>query len=304
MKEQAFPERFAPPETTRRRRRWPFRFAEHPVFHLGLLLTTFVTTTVAGGLFAVRGGLLGRGTFSDGLPFSIPLLLILGTHELGHYLVCRRYRLAATLPYFIPSPFLGGFGTFGAVIRIKEPIRDKRVLIEVGAAGPLVGFLMTLPFLFYGVSHARPISGPTVPGTVSFDYPPLVSLAQHLTGVVPYTSATVHEHPTFMAAWLGLLVTALNLLPIGQLDGGHVLRAVVGRSQPRISFLVLVAAVASAYWGPNWVVFSLFVALVIGIRHPPVENEEQPLGFARGLLALACLIVFCLCFSLVPFRVT
>lgn len=281
-----------------------FRFAEHPLFHLALLIATFLTTTIAGGAFSDAGGLMGKGTFSDGLPFSVPLLLILGMHELGHYFMCRRYGLAATLPYFIPSPFLNLIGTFGALIRIKEPIRDKKALIDVGAAGPLTGFLVSLPFLVYGVTRAKPIAGPSPEGTVLFDYPMIVRLAQKATGAGLYTSAGVHEHPVFMAAWFGLLVTALNLLPVGQLDGGHVLRAAVGRRQPIVSLLVLALAAASAYRGMTWTVFALVTALLVGIRHPPVENEDEPLDYGRLLLALACLGVFLLCFSLVPIKLT
>jgi membrane-associated protease RseP (regulator of RpoE activity) len=244
--------------------------------------------------------MLGRGRFADGLPFSIPLLLILGTHELGHYLMCRRYGLAATLPYFIPSPFLNLIGTFGALIRIKEPIRAKKALIDVGAAGPLTGFVVSLPFLFYGVARSNPVTGPSQEGTILFDYPLMVRLAQKWTGAGLYTSAQVHEHPVFMAAWFGLLVTALNLLPIGQLDGGHVLRAATGRRQPMISLLVLGLAAASAFRGLTWAIFALVTSLLVGIRHPPVDDDEEPLDYGRTLLALACLGVFLLCFSLVP----
>jgi membrane-associated protease RseP (regulator of RpoE activity) len=280
------------------------RFVEHPLFHLALLVATFFTTTIAGGAFSESGGMLGKGRFADGLPFSVPLLLILGMHELGHYFVCRRYGLAATLPYFIPSPFLNLIGTFGALIRIKEPIRDKKALIDVGAAGPLTGFFVALPFLFYGVTRAKPITGPAQEGTVLFEYPMMVRLAQKWTGAGLYTSTGVHEHPVFMAAWFGLLVTALNLLPVGQLDGGHVLRAAVGKRQPLISLLVLGLAAASAYRGLTWAVFALVTSLLVGIRHPPVDNDDEALDYGRTLLALFCLGVFLLCFSLVPLRIT
>ncbi len=289
-----------PPRWSPRR----FRFAEHPLFHLALLVATFLTTTIAGGTFSESGGLMGKGAFADGLAFSVPLLLILGMHELGHYVMCRRYGLAATLPYFIPSPFLNLIGTFGALIRIKEPIRDKKSLIDVGAAGPLTGFLVTLPFLFYGVTRAKPISGVPQEGTIFFDYPLMVRFAQRLTGTPPYTSAGVHEHPVFMAAWFGLLVTALNLLPVGQLDGGHVLRAAAGRRQPLISLIVVALAAASAFRGMTWAIFALVTALLVGIRHPPVEDDDQPLDYGRMLLALVCLGVFLLCFSLVPITIT
>ncbi len=304
MDEQPFSERFHSPQAAPARNRW----REHPLFHLALAALTFVTTTLAGGFaFSAGHGPLGGGRFSDGFSFSIPLMIILGVHEMGHYLTCRRYGLAATLPYFIPSPLppvLNFAGTFGALIRIKEPMRDKKALLDVGAAGPLAGFCAALPFLVYGVSRAQPLSGPAQRGaTILFDYPLIVRLAQDWAGVGHYTSAVVHEHPTFMAAWFGLLVTALNLMPIGQLDGGHVLRAALGRRQPLVSFAVLVLGVASVSRGPTWAIFSLFAALVIGLRHPPVENEEEPLGFERTLIALACLAVFLLCFCLVPIRI-
>ena len=281
-----------------------FRFVEHPLFHVGLLVATFITTTIAGGAFSSTGGVLGKGRFADGLPFSAPLLIILGTHELGHYFMCRRYGLAATLPYFIPSPFLNLIGTFGALIRIKEPIRDKKALIDVGAAGPLAGFAMSLPFLVYGVTRATPVTGPSPEGTVFFDYPMAVRLAQKLTGAGAYTSVGVHEHPVFMAAWFGLLVTALNLLPVGQLDGGHVLRAAVGKRQPIVSLMVLGLAAFSAFRGLTWAVFALVTSLLVGIRHPPADNDDEPLDYGRTMLALLCLGVFLLCFTLVPIRMT
>lgn len=294
-------EPFPSPPAWERRRRW--KVPEHPLFHLGLLVATFFTTTIFGGaVFSTGGGPLREGRFSDGFAFSIPLLLILGIHELGHYALCRRHGVAATLPYFLPAPIPNLIGTFGALIRIKEPIRDKRALIEIGAAGPLAGFFTALPFLLYGVARTRPVAQTVSQGTVLFEYPILVRFAQDLTGSGRYTSAMVHEHPTFMAAWFGLLVTALNLLPIGQLDGGHVIRAALGRRQPVASYAVLLLAVLSASRGPIWAFFSLFTALFFGVRHPPVENDDEPLPFGHQMLALLCLAVFLLCFMLVPMR--
>lgn len=283
------------------RGRW--RWAEHPLFHLLLLGATFVTTTLAGGFFTETGGALGRGSFSDGFAFSIPVLVILGVHEMGHYVMCRRYGLAATLPYFIPAPLLNPIGTFGALIRIKEPIRDKRALLDVGAAGPLAGFVAALPFLLYGVTRPRPSTAPLLQGTVLFDYPLLVRLAQDWTGAGRYASAAVHEHPTFMAAWFGLLVTSLNILPIGQLDGGHVLRAAVGKWQPFVSGAVVAAAFASALWVPPiWAFFALVAVAITGLVHPPPDNDAEPIGTGRLTVALVCLAVFLLCFSPAPIR--
>ena len=266
-----------------------------------------MTATLAGGLaFSEGHGLLAGGKFSDGFPFSIPLLTILGIHELGHWAMCRRYGLAATLPYFLPSPFLlppffNFAGTFGALIKIKEPIREKRVLLDVGAAGPLAGFAASLPFLLYGVAHPRPSTTPLTSGTMLFHYPLIVRWAQHWANVTPYTSATVHEHPTFMAAWFGLFVTSLNLLPLGQLDGGHVLRAAVGRRQPIVSGAVAaLCLVAGVVGSPVWAVFAVFSLVIMGLVHPPVDDDATPLDFGRVLVALLCVAVFLVCFSLSP----
>ena len=134
-----------------------------------------------------------------------------------------------------------------------------------------------------------------------FGYPLAVRIAQDLSGILRYTSATVHEDPTFMAAWLGLLVTALNLLPIGQLDGGHVLRSVLGRRQPPASLAVLLLALAAALRGGySWAIFAAIVAGLFGIAHPPVEDDDEPVGTGRLTIALVCLAVFLLCFTMVP----
>lgn len=286
------------PPPRRRWLPWRFAYAEHPLFHFALLALTFCTTTFAGGLFFSDAAEFSA-RLEAGLLFSIPAMLILGVHEMGHYWMCRRYGLAATLPYFLPAPTL--FGTLGAVIRIKEPIRTKTVLLDVGAAGPLAGFAAALPFLFYGVMHATPIRTAPEAGAQVFGYPLAVRFAQDWTGMARYTSATVHEHPTFMAAWLGLLVTALNLLPIGQLDGGHVLRAVLGKKQPAVSIAVLGCALAAALRGGyTWAIFAAIVGGLLGVAHPPVEDDDEPIGTGRLTIALVCLAVFLLAATLVP----
>jgi len=293
MEDARFFEPFEPPPP-------PRRWKEHPLFHLALLAATFFTTTYfGGGAFRQRPG----GGFWSGLAFSVPLLLILGVHEMGHYVFCRRYGLSATLPYFLPAPIPTLIGTFGALIRIKEPIRDRRALVDIGAAGPLAGFVTALPFLLYGVARAKPLPAGSEPGSILFHYPLVVRLAQLLAGTGAYSSAAVSEHPTFMAAWFGLLVTGLNLLPIGQLDGGHVLRGTVGRIQPRISWVVLAASAATVFLGPSWAFFAAFAAIFVGVRHPPADNEDVPLPASRVGIALVCLLVFLLCFTPVPFEI-
>jgi len=287
----------APPPARRR-----FWFVEHPLFHLALFLATFVSTTVAGGAFSPTLGLFGKeGHFSDGLAFSLPLLTILGVHELGHWAMCRKYGVRATLPYFLPFP-LSFTGTLGAVIRIKEPIRTRKQLLDIGAAGPIAGFLTSVPFLLYGVSRATVLASSSAPEeTYYFGYPVLVRIAQDVTHTARYTSSGVHEDPTFMAAWFGLLVTALNLLPIGQLDGGHVLRAAVGRRQPLVSAVVLALAVLlAAVGGWQWAIFAAIMSLLVGVPHPPADDEDVPLDDGRQFLALFCVGIFLLCFSVTP----
>ena len=237
----------------------------------------------------------------QGLWFSIPVMTILGVHEMGHYLMCRRYGLAATFPYFLPSPL--AFGTFGAVIRIKEPIRDKRTLLDIGAAGPLAGFVVATGFLLYGVAHPLPNTTPLSPGTVLFDYPMIVRWAQRWTHTAAYTSASVREHPVFMASWFGFLVTSMNLLPIGQLDGSHVMRALLGKRQPWAAGAALVLAAASSFSGtPTWLIFCVLVVVLTGFSHPPVEDDDVPLDFGRTLVALLCIAVFLVCFTPTPIR--
>ncbi len=239
-----------------------------------------------------------------GLRFALPALFILLCHELGHYLTCRWYRLPSTPPYFLPAPL--GVGTFGAFIRIRAPIRSKRQLFDVGVAGPLAGFVALIPFLIYGIAHSRPAV--VVPPPVLED-PPLVLylpgkclavelLSRFFHGPLP-AGTVLDLHPFALAAWFGLLATAINLLPLGQLDGGHILYAVTGRVQRRLALPLWVAlAVAGLYW-EGWFLWCAIV-LVMGLRHPPVADEREPLGSGRTALALVALAILVLAFMPVP----
>jgi membrane-associated protease RseP (regulator of RpoE activity) len=291
----------APPLAPRRRERW--------WLHGLLFLLTFGTTTYVGANFAVnfRPSLLGPGgdlaanlgaLFRGAITFSVPLLAILLSHELGHYVMCRRYGVDASPPYFIPFPSL--VGTMGAFIRIREPIRDKRQLFDIGVAGPIAGFLVTLPLLAWGIAHTRANPSPVLSeGTILFRYPLLVTLFQKVFVGTTFTSLEAVEHPVFIAAWFGLFVTMLNLLPLGQLDGGHALYAVFGRWQRTIAIpLLIVLAFMGLHW-PGWWVWVAFT-LFTGLRHPPVVDEEAPLDFRRKLVAAAVLLIFVVCFAPIP----
>ncbi|HYU32514.1 MAG TPA: site-2 protease family protein [Thermoanaerobaculia bacterium] len=290
-----------------------------------LLLTTFFTTTTLGPVmvlmsrtdvvtdlapdgFTLLSARLVKAIWTDpgmlriGLTFSLTALLILLAHELGHYVACRRYGLASTLPYFLPVPM--GFGTFGAFIRIYSPIRSKRELFDVGVAGPIAGFIALLPFLFYGVAHSHPVSLKALPkmGNMVL-FAPGRSLAIGLVARLfhgPLAPGTYLDlHPMALGAWLGLFATALNLLPLGQLDGGHILYSAVGRWQRRLAIPLWIGlAVLGIEW-PGWWLWCLIV-LLIGLFHPPVRDERQPLDAKRRALAVLALLIFALSFMPTP----
>ncbi|MFL6193970.1 MAG: site-2 protease family protein [Thermoanaerobaculia bacterium] len=239
-----------------------------------------------------------------GLSFSVPALIILFAHEMGHYVACRRYRIACTLPYFLPVPF--NFGTFGAFIKIKSPIYSKRQLFDVGIAGPIAGFVMLIPFLLYGVARSHPAPLVIAPGPEAAHSMILmpgrclaIQLATWLYHGKLAPGMVLDLHPVALAAWLGLLATSINLLPLGQLDGGHILYAVTGRLQRRIALPLWLALGLLGYYWPGWLLWC-FLILLIGLFHPPVADESIPIGGKRRALAWLALVMFVLSFMPVP----
>ena len=231
----------------------------------------------------------------------MPLLAILLAHEMGHYLMCRRYGIDASPPYFIPFPSL--VGTMGAFIRIREPFRTKTHLFDVGVAGPIAGFVVALPFLVYGITHTRVNPVPVEGGTLVFHYPLLVIFLQKALVGQTFTSLEVIEHPAFLAGWFGLFVTALNLVPLGQLDGGHALYAIAGRHTRKIVFPLLAVVVALGFKFAGWWFWAALL-LIMGLRHPRLVDEEEPLDPRRKAVALLVLLLFVLCFTPVPLSET
>ncbi|HEV2763619.1 MAG TPA: site-2 protease family protein [Pyrinomonadaceae bacterium] len=309
--------------------------------HAALLFLTFLTTTAGGVIFLADQTqlpepqlaepawwfdyliylpayyvqlLLGIAAYAltrpallaQGLTFSASLLAILLAHEAGHYVACRRYGVEATLPYFIPAPPPTP-GTFGAFIKIKSPIRTRRALFDIGVAGPLAGFVVVLPVALVGVLVARPHAAPLpAEGVITFNDSLLLQLISHALGV---NTADAALNPFYFAAWIGLLVTSLNLLPVGQLDGGHVVFALFGgrrhRLFGRVVFAAMTALAALAwFWhhAPGGFVYALLLLVMLRIRHPPVEDEHLGIGPARKLVAALALLVFLL--SFVPFPIT
>lgn len=303
-----------------------------PTVNVVLFLATVVTTVVSGYAMVAdpaRGASVLE-VIREGLPFAASLMGILFTHEMGHYLMARRYGMDTTLPFFIPfAPWsLGGIGTLGAVIRIRSRMPSRRAVLDIGAAGPIAGFLVALPLLLWGYAHSPVIAGVDV-GAQS----PLAWLRDWLTGssgaehagtqevfvfgrsLVSWAAlrlthpglpagADVAEHPVAIAAWFGLFVTTLNLVPIGQLDGGHVLYALLGGEKARrISRLLTYGVLAlGLFVSASWLVWFVLARFVVGPGHPPA-TEEEPLGRGRRALAIASLFLFVLTFMPVPVRV-
>ncbi len=235
-----------------------------------------------------------------GLSFSIPALFILLCHELGHYIACRIYRIPCTLPFFLPVPV--NFGTFGAFIRIKAPIHSKRQLFDVGVAGPIAGFVALIPFLLYGIAQSRPVSGTAGTGAMDLLLPGhclAIQLAARLFHGPLAEGMILNLHPTAFAAWLGLFATSLNLLPLGQLDGGHILYAASGHLQRRLALPFWLALALLGFYWQGWLLWCVIV-LVIGLRHPPVYDESLPLDRKRQALAWVALVIFVLSFMPVP----
>jgi membrane-associated protease RseP (regulator of RpoE activity) len=277
------------------------RVADRPLLHLLLLAATALTTTMAGARMA---GVEPRSlrSLAAGLPFSVTLLAILVTHEAGHYLMCRRHGIAASLPYVLPAPPMFLLGTFGAVIRVRSRFPDRRALFDMAAAGPWAGFVVALVAMVVGlrlssVDPALP-EGPVVMLGDSL-------LTSFLARVVLHAPPdTVMLHPVAFAAWAGLLVTSLNLLPVGQLDGGHVLYAARGRRAVLVPLLLLTMLVWLALTGsPFWIVWSVVAAAMLFLGHPPTLNDAQPLDTWRRRGAVLSLALFLVTFVPEPIRI-
>jgi membrane-associated protease RseP (regulator of RpoE activity) len=307
------------------------------VKHSTLFLLTFITTTFAGMVIATpavdvpeptTSGFLGYllyipeyyrrivanllwqamatpALLKSGLTFSTALLIILTAHEMGHYLACRYYGVRATLPFFIPAPPLFLAGTFGAFIKMKSPIPSRRALFDIGLAGPLAGFVALLPVSLAGLLTLQtgpPLSGS---GVIVFNDPLLFQVIAKLTET---NLLDALPNPFYMAAWIGLLVTSLNLMPVGQLDGGHGTFAVFGqRAHKMIGRIVFVTVAVTSVLGfiwhgsPSGFLYTVLLAVMLKVRHPAPE-EMEPLGRGRVIIGIITLVVFAL--SFVPFPIT
>lgn len=298
--------------------------------HLLLGLATLLTTTIAGGYFLNRAPLdlrwldlgaiwipiptgINPGEIPAGLVFSVPLMAILFAHEMGHYLIARRHGMNVSPPYFIPAPnWINFIGTFGAFIRLRSVVVNRTVLLDVGAGGPIASFLLSVPMVAAGLRLSTPL--PAAPYDAAAPY--LIGFAGQqiwlgdsllfhlLRGVLVPAEGTLLLHPLAFAGWLGLFVTALNLVPLAQLDGGHILYALVKDRQRWVgmAFLALLAFLGQYWWG--WWLWVVLI-LVIGrgtIRHPSVFDPEAPIGARRQVVGWICVAIFILTFIPIPLQ--
>jgi len=276
-----------------------------PLLNLILFLLTIITTTLAGS--SMEGVTIPMwitnplASILKGLPFSLTLMGILLTHEMGHFLTAKRYRVDASLPYFIPAPF--GIGTFGAVIKMKSPLNSRKSLIDIGAAGPIAGFIIAIVAITYGVKTSTLINLSQFPKEgIRFQDPLIVKIIQYfLLGRIPDGYEMMLNSVGF-AGWLGMLVTSLNLLPIGQLDGGHISFALFGNKAiwiSRIMFILLIIF-GILFW-PGWLIWGILSYFVIGLRHPPLlPDADITLDTRHKIVAYLALMIFILTFMPSP----
>jgi membrane-associated protease RseP (regulator of RpoE activity) len=225
-----------------------------------------------------------------GIPFSLTLMLILLAHEMGHYIVCLRYRVYATLPFFVPAPTL--IGTMGAFIRIKSPIRSRKALFDIGIAGPIAGFVLAVPAMFLGLLLSKHAPELVAHSELQYNSPLIFQLASWMIPSLRFPMSEISFHPIAFAAWVGMFMTALNLLPGGQLDGGHIVYAVWPRWHRRITRFTIAALIPlGIFYFYAWLIWAGF--LLAFSRHPRVP-EETELGSRRVALAVLALVIFVL----------
>ena len=305
--------------------------------HVGLFLITFLTTTMAGVEWTGKDP-LNLLNFPAGLAYSFSLLAILGSHEFGHFFYSLKHKVKATLPYFIPFPFIPGminFGTMGAVIRTKTPVPSRKAIFDIGVSGPIVGFIVSVAVLIFGFTHLpsreyilsihpnydfAANEAPLIDGiplafgnTILFRVLEVIFTNPHTQFVPPMTE--IYHYPFLCTGWFGLFVTAMNLLPVGQLDGGHMIYAMFGRKHRRVAratFVTLLLLGLSSllplinvniiFGWFGWLLWALILFVVIKIDHPPVM-DDTPLDKKRMAVGWLTILIFVVCFSPTPFTI-
>lgn len=314
------------------------KFFSHPLFHLLLFVITFITTVIAGTEWVT--GTMGPYDLESlmiGLPYSLSALFILATHEFGHYFAAKYHKVKATLPYFIPIPPIAGFfnfGTMGAVIKTKSEISTNKAMFDIGVAGPIAGFIASLIVLIYGFTHLPSVDYILAihPDYFSPEYGKETITLQFGTNILfmflqnVFTSAgdfippmtEVYHYPYLMTGWFGLLITAMNMIPVGQLDGGHIVYSMFGtKIQETVASISLIGLVFLGVSGfidvsfemnfgfgwSGWIFWGLILFFIIKVKHPPVRYFSQ-LDPTRKILGYISLIILFISFAPTPFMIT
>lgn len=273
-----------------------------PWLHILLFLSTLVTTTLAGAMQSGVDPLSNPSQLYSGLPFAVTLMTILLVHEMGHYLVSRYHGVGASLPYFIPAPSF--IGTFGAFIKMKSPPPDRRSLFDVAAAGPLAGLVLAIPAVIIGLRLSTTSPTGDAGGGLALGSSLLLSFLSQVTLGLSPDEVNIVLHPIGFAGWIGLLVTAMNLLPVGQLDGGHVVYALFGKrciwvSRAAVAAILLLGILR---WWDGWLVWGLLL-LFLGLSHPAPFDPHTPLDPKRTFLGWLMLVILAVTFIPVPFSI-
>ena len=292
-----------------------------PPLNLILFGLTILTTLSAGAVLQGGSPLQNLSDLTLGIPYSITLLLILGSHEFGHYYYARKHKVDATLPFFLPAPpFLIMFGTFGAFIRIKSPIRSRQALLDIGAAGPIAGFVVSVAAILIGFAlipsqefiyeHIK-----TVHGGLNMESPDSATIQLTMGSSILFVGLSklfqitipmdeIYHFPLIFAGWIGFLVTMLNLIPIGQLDGGHIAYAVLGRKHDVFAKWAFLTLVPLGFISPHWWFWAVMILVLMRtVKHPPLASIHLPISQRERTIGWICLAILALCFVPVPIEV-
>lgn len=267
-----------------------------------LFVLTLLSTLTVGAMHVGVNILKEPGNIYKGLPFAVTLMAILLSHELAHYFASRKHNIQATLPYFIPAPTF--IGTFGAFIKMKSPIASRRTLLDIGVSGPLAGFIISVIVSIIGLSFSQVVFIKEMEGSsIGLGDSLLFTILSRLILDYQPGSQDVLLHPVAFAGWIGFFVTSLNLIPIGQLDGGHIAYALLGKKHVYLSNILLVVMIVLGLllW-EGWALWAILL-LILGLKHPPIIHWESPLDNRRKFFGWLALIIFILTFIPVPFKI-
>lgn len=269
--------------------------------HILLFATTFLSTFLAGAMQAGVNVLKEPEKIYKGFPFALTLMSILLAHELSHYFTSRKHRVNATLPYFIPAPTI--IGTFGAFIKMKSPITTRQALLDIGVSGPLAGFIISIIVSIIGLSLSQVVPIQKTEGALNLGDSLLFSSLSKLILDFQPGAQDILLHPVAFAGWIGFFVTSINLIPVGQLDGGHIAYALFGEKHVYLSkILVPLMFFLGLFLWAGWAIWALLM-LILGLRHPPILYGEVPLDGKRRFLGWLAFGIFILTFIPVPFKI-